>query len=511
MVPESNNANRMLLWDWRMLLPVALFLLLRLPLLVHLPGGQDEQFFAVPGLTVWQEGIPRIPYLPTRRRETLFENADVCLMALPPAYFYVQAPFFGLFPAGYPTARIPSLIGGCLVLALVYQLSRKLGASSRSALAMSMVLAISRPLMFTGLVARPDIGCGVCGLAVATLLLSNSVWSLRRIALVGAICGLGALFHPFALVFGLQALFAVVFSKANWATRLKRLAVLGACSIVVLSLWAPLIIAYPYEFKSQFFANVLDRAGPGLPSRMLWPVASLRHHCQLLWEFAGPWQCGLYGLAALMIVIFFWFSRHRFPNATSHLLWLVSSVYLTAVVAGVHPTKGYWLYPAALVAVYSSLILDDWVRKRWLQAGVFVLAILVSLPGAGLTTTVAYLKNWGDPELHGRKFIQRELESLPKEGLFLADLVYVFDVYLSGRKTLLCQERAQYWGDDPIDYSYLLLTWEGADANWAIQYDARLEETRGSRRLPQTCFLDIYVPAHAKRSDLEPLDASPAK
>ncbi len=77
-----------------LLIPIGIFTVLRLPGILHQPGGQDEQFFAVPGYTVWHEGIPRIPYYPARARATFFENVDRCLMALPPGLFYCQAPFF---------------------------------------------------------------------------------------------------------------------------------------------------------------------------------------------------------------------------------------------------------------------------------------------------------------------------------------------------------------------------------------------------------------------------------
>ncbi|MCA9047744.1 MAG: hypothetical protein KDA89_03395, partial [Planctomycetaceae bacterium] len=85
-------------------LPVLVFVVLRLPALVHQPGAQDEQYFSVAGLTAATEGIPRIPYYPTRNPATFFDRADQCLMALPPGLFYAQAPFFRVFPAGYPTS-----------------------------------------------------------------------------------------------------------------------------------------------------------------------------------------------------------------------------------------------------------------------------------------------------------------------------------------------------------------------------------------------------------------------
>lgn len=242
---------------------------MRLPALVHQPGMQDEQWFAVPGLTVLEEGIPRIPYLPTRRRETLFENADVCLMALPPGLFYVQAPFFAIFPAGYATARIP--------------------------------------LFLAALVA-----------------------------------------------------------------------------IAVLSLWLPLILAFPDEFRSQFFANVLDRAGPGLPIRLLWPLPSLRHHATLLWEFAGPVQTLMMLGSLLFASMTLWQTRRdRFAIGYIALAW--SSVYLTATVAGLHPTKGYWMYPFLWLIAMLVIALRQWADT---------LATWIGRPRAGRGSFAVILPQW---------------------------------------------------------------------------------------------------------------------
>jgi Dolichyl-phosphate-mannose-protein mannosyltransferase len=172
------------------LLPILLYSGMRLPALLHQPGGQDEQFFAVPGWTVLQEGVPRIPYLPTRNRPSFFENADRCLMAIPPALFYVQAPFFALFPPGYPTARLPSFFGALLILFTSYRMSQLLGANVVTALLGSILLALSRPLLFTGIIARPDLLCILCGLLAIMVLLSNEDWNRWQvIGLTGGLCG----------------------------------------------------------------------------------------------------------------------------------------------------------------------------------------------------------------------------------------------------------------------------------------------------------------------------------
>ena len=117
------------------------------------------------------------------------------------------------------------------------------------------------------------------------------------------------------------------------------------------------------------------------------------------------------------------------------------------------------------------------------------------LPGGGLKSSWLYLRHWGDPQYHAGMFIRGVLSELPREGLFLADLSYVFDVYLSGRDTLLCQDRTVHWGDRQILYSHLLLSWEGRNAGWAEQFHAKLDRSFGDRSQPQMCEVDVFVPA----------------
>ncbi len=64
---ENDELRNRYAWRDVMLCACAILtlLVLRLPINLHQPGIQDEQFFAVPGLTMLREGVPRIPYLPT--------------------------------------------------------------------------------------------------------------------------------------------------------------------------------------------------------------------------------------------------------------------------------------------------------------------------------------------------------------------------------------------------------------------------------------------------------------
>ncbi|WP_146458318.1 ArnT family glycosyltransferase [Rubripirellula tenax] len=495
---NDNRLHRSKSSWWWIAIPILVFAVLRLPTVVHSPGMQDEQWFAVPGWTVWNEGVPRIPYVPTRHRDTLFENADRCLMTLPPALHYFQAPFHAVFSPGYSTSRLPLFFGALISIAITFGFAKRIGASTGSALLAALLMAVCRPLMFTGTVTRPDLLCAVCGWS--TIILLWRYFDAPRFGTLvasGLMCGLGGLFHPFAIVFAMQSGVAMVAAGPGIVTIVKRLATFGISCAAAISLWVPLVIRFPEEFRSQFFANVIDRAGPGLPSRLIWPWPSIDHHAGLLMEFVGPWQLLFFGIA---LVGASWISFYHWPRhqAVGFVALLWSSVFLTAVVAGIHPTKGYWVYPCVWILAGLAIALDRLLRNQSTMKRRLALAIvaavsgLMMFPGCGIRSTYLYLTHWGDPSYHGRAFIADVLSDLPEEGLFLADLSYVYDIYLSGRTTILCQERAQYWGDQELDYEAILLAWEGNDANWPEQYNAIRSKRIGSDQPIQKCFVDIY-------------------
>lgn len=477
-------------WHW-LAIPIVFYLLLRLPPVLHQSGGQDEQFFSVPGWTVYQEGIPRVPYLPTRQRATYFENADRCLMALPPGLFYLQAPFFAIFPAGYPTSRLPSFLGALVIIVLAYYFAIQLGAGHREAFGAACVLTISRPLMFTGTIARPDLLCCLFGLLAMMSLYKARAWGRTWTSIiVGALCGLAALFHPSAIVFFMMSGAAFALSNDRLHARAKHLILLSVSALAVFALWLPLILYFPREFFSQFFANVLERSGPGLPARMLWPFASLRHQLGNLYELLGLWQLGLLAVTALFLtIVSSRSSRFRRWDLIA-LVW--SSVYFTATFAGIHPTLGYWLFPTIIVLVCGSVAVTKASLSK-LQIVILSFALFViMLPGAGLRTSWLYLRHFGQTEYHGQKFIAEVLSDLPEQGLFIADLSYVFDVYLSGRETLLAGDKELYWGDRADNYAYLLMGRQGMDEKVPAQFNAAPVGLIGDPTRIGKCYVHIY-------------------
>ncbi|HVW37525.1 MAG TPA: glycosyltransferase family 39 protein, partial [Pirellulales bacterium] len=132
---------------------LAAFCLLRVPVLYRHYGGQDEDWYAIPGLTVAQSGIPRVPYAPCRNLKSCFYKVDEALLALPPAYFYWQAPFFWLLPAGFGTARLASAVAGMVAIGLAYLLGRRLTGRESIGLAAAGLYSLSRVLYFPAIVA----------------------------------------------------------------------------------------------------------------------------------------------------------------------------------------------------------------------------------------------------------------------------------------------------------------------------------------------------------------------
>lgn len=527
-------------------LAVTAFAVLRLPFVLYAGGQMDEQWFAVPGYTVWTEGIPRIPYCPTRIRENFFENADVCLFALPPALHYVQAPFFGLFPAGYPTARLPSFLGGIIGLIVLGNLTRRAYPYAIWTIGL-LLFAISRPVMFTAITARPDLLCCVCGWAAilciwrfaerqpshedssATAADSSKAWEWE-FWVAGALCGLGLLFHPFALVACLQCgVWTIAMRGSPWR-RLRRGIVLTLATLLVLCLWLPLILRFPYEFESQFTSNVLSRSGPGILQRLAWPWPYLLHHARYQWEFNQPFQ---FGFLTAGCVLGAGFGITRFGTgianaSTQHcvtgmqssvtgmprsgasqasrwtLLLVGSGIYLTAALAGIHPTKGYWLYPIGLM---YPLAVSGWMtfaqqllrsvridapKRTAIVATVVMIAVM--MPGAGITTWLAYVRDGGSSRTNASRFIRGVLDSLPSDRTYLVDVNYVFDVWLTGRTTLLCQPRRRFWGDRYPSFDFMLIDREGTDAQAPEDYNARLLREEGTSSTAADCRVLIYVP-----------------
>ncbi|MFO1093458.1 MAG: glycosyltransferase family 39 protein [Planctomycetaceae bacterium] len=344
-----------------LVLIAALFLALRVPVMYHQPGGYDEDFYAVPGLTILRTGIPQLPHVPARNPESVFLYADTALYSEPPLYFYFQAAFYSVLPHVYGTGRLASAIAGLGIVACVYFLSRAAGAGVMAALAGAALLSLSRWFYFPAICARPDTLCGLFGLAAILALVEWRRDSrMTSLLLVGILLGLGGLTHFFAIIYAMQIGLVVAWWSRGWK-RLVNFGVVTATAIVVFCAWVPLITMAPDVFKSQLGNQLGGTSGGPMWLRVALPWASLRSQLTVMWEHIGAIQCVIPTAATLLSTYLGITSRNPVLTLVCGFAW--SAMYLICVMVGPdHPVYGYWVYPAGLMFVALAYALDAVAR-----------------------------------------------------------------------------------------------------------------------------------------------------
>ena len=207
----------------------------------------------------------------------------------------------------------------------------------------------------------------------------------------------------------------------------------------MLALWTPLILTYPSHFLVQFSNNVLNPAGPGLLTRLVWPFSYLAYQTGILLEQTQRIQFGLMSLGMLATTAVAAHRRDSGLFAAVALAW--SGLYLLAAASGGHPSNGYWCYPTALVflcvayvAVAAGRRLADRLPRPalgWAVGGLLLVATMV--PGSGIRAWVAHLRHWSDVNYSAPRFTRGLLADLPDGARLIVDPVFVFDAYLAGR------------------------------------------------------------------------------
>ncbi|MBA3315465.1 MAG: glycosyltransferase family 39 protein [Planctomycetota bacterium] len=481
----------------------ALFLAFRLPVILHQSGELDESYFAVPGLTILEDGIPRVPYMPSRDESSAFYKSDIVLFTLPPAYFYWQAAFYSVFGASYAAARIASSVAGLVAVWLVYWIGRRVFRDENTALLAAGLYSVSRVFFFPCLFARPDMLCGAIGIgAIACTWSWHHSGRIRVLVGAGALIGLGMLTHPSAIVYALQIGIWVLIGSPTWRGRIGNSVIVVGTSLAVFALWLPLILMHPDEFRVQFFNNVLDRSGPGLLQRLILPWEPLRYHSNLLLEHAGPWQLILVGFGLLIATV------HDFPKRvrqkwSGHTLVVVlawSSSYLLIACQGSHPTKGYWCYPGAFLFLCvgrAAMILFDQLCKltsrttlaAWCGS---VLLALVMVPGSGLRATAAYITHWSDPDYDSRRFIRGVLKDMPPDARYVVDPAHVFEVYAEGRRTLTAQTTPFSFDVGGHPYDYLIASRYDLERDVPRELGAGFVRKYGDETDIFACYVEVY-------------------
>jgi hypothetical protein len=445
------------------------FVGLRLPVAMRQIPAQDEDYFAVPGLTILREGIPRIPYMPSRNERGAFYKADQFLFALPPLYFYLEAGMYLLVGPSTGAARGVSMLCGVGAIAGVWALAARLFRSPAAGLWSAGLYATSRVILFPCIIARPDMLCGALGIGV---LLAMWQWSQtlrpRWLTIAGVAIGLGMLSHPFAMVYALQAGVWALLVRGGWAQRLGRAALLTFASIATFAVWGVLIAQHPEAFRSQFFNNVLNQSGPGLLSRLVWPVKSFSVQVPLFIDYAGPVQTSLM-TAGLLAVIVLAVRRRDVGTRTAALL-AVSAVYLHVTTVGVHPTKGYWCYTGALLFVCLGGAIAQGLesvarpplsphskpRLRLRTIAAMGVAAAIMLPGAGLRTVIAHIRHWNDIDYDAPRFTHELMTVVPADAKLVVDPGYIFEFYRAGRDVTLALDYEFFFSVRGTEYDYVV-------------------------------------------------------
>jgi len=480
---------------------IAALAILRLPFIVFGPGMQDENWFSVPGWTVANAGIPRMPYVPVEDRESVFYRAHDILFALPPALFYAQAPFFWIFPATYTTARIPSWIAGMVALFLVFQIAKRFGIRDSVALAAVVICGMSRPFFFAWTNARPDMMCAAFGLAAMLFALKFLDQPSRRLAATaGLFVGLGLLSHPFGIVFAFQLAIVMLFLAhgVDWQERIVCLTIAGLVSAAALALWVPLILVDPDAFWVQFSNNVLSRSGPGLVSRLVWPWASLTFQLGLFQNRNGAFQTVLCGFAIVAGVVICFVKRN--PAVERGVTLAFSALYLHLASVGFHTLIDYWCYTWAWVTLLTVLALEAFatsiaeLRYSRLLTASAALAIMASLAlGSGVRPFWVYLTRWGEVDYNRTAFCRQLAERFPKDAKLIVASDYVFEFEALGRKPVNASLLGMYQDVSGLDFDY----WIASRSNTLEE----LPQSLGCEKLYSlgncddslSCYVDVYA------------------
>ncbi|MBD3676504.1 MAG: glycosyltransferase family 39 protein [Planctomycetaceae bacterium] len=477
------------------------FLLLRGPVMFRELPGQDEDFFAVPGMTILESGVPRIPYLPSRDEESAFYRADEMLFALPPLHFYLEAIVYCVFEPSTGFARLTSTLAGLGAIVLLYLIGRRWFGEERGALLGAGFYACSRALYFPCLSARPDMLFGFWGLAT---LWCMTRWHQERrtrdLVYAGLCIGGGFLTHPAAIIYAFQAGCWCLLAGGALRQRITRASILTLVTVLVSSLWLILIVRAPELFWSQFGNNVLNRGGSGLVSRMLMPLPAIQYQGKLLLEMLESFQLFLVA-AALVLVTFCSFRRStRHFRPWIFVIW--GGIYWHLVFQGTHPTKGYWCFTAAPVfLMLGGLLSRIWqdreangTRRPWDARIVVTLVFVCFLPGSGLRSLAVHLREWNNPVYDAGQFTEELIAKYPKGKRYLVDRSYVFAFYRAGREPLLASWEPFYFDatDEPFDY--LIGGPSLSQEQLPLTLDARLQEIWGDCGQPGACCARVYVP-----------------
>jgi hypothetical protein len=129
------------------------------------------------------------------------------------------------------------------------------------------------------------------------------------------------------------------------------------------------------------------------------------------------------------------------------------------------------------------------------NGAVVVLLAALMLPGAGVRTTLAYLRHWNDVNYNAPALARVILAELPPDARYTVDREYVLDFLVAGRTTLLAETFALYFSAEQFPYDYLVLSRRSVNERTAVRLNGELIQTYGKRDDPFACYVEVYRPA----------------
>lgn len=483
---------------------VAAFLLLRTPVMYLSPGGQDEDCYGVPGMTILQTGLPQLPHVPARNPESVYYFADRQLFSEPPLMFYVQALFYLVLPDTIGTARMMSAVCGLVALGVLWRLgNRWLGAQGTAVLCGVALFSVSRWFYFAATCARPDMLATLLGfLTLAAVCRWESTRQIRWLVWAGMAIGLGGLTHPFAMAYAIQAAALVALNSRRWS-RLGNPLLVAGIAILTAGLWLPLILLEPDAFRVQFSNQFLGSQDAGLLQRLTVPWNSLWYHTRFMWQHLGPWQF-LLGVGPLVLAsVWSVLKRDRDLLALCALSW--SGFYLIAAFVGPHhPTLGYWSYPGGLMFLTTGWCVAGLVRwlgdkvraPRAVEWAAALILLMALIPGSGIRTFIAQLRNWGDPKYNVIAFSRELMARIPADQLCIVDTQFALEFVAARRKVLLAQTIPFYFEADKYPYDKLIVSRYGLQTGIAGRMcTTSIQWTQGDKDDLFACYAEVYQQA----------------
>ncbi len=498
---ECQNAQRdRSRLGWSLLLLVMLgFLTLRLPAMFLQAGGQDEEYYAIPGLTILENGVPRLPHAPARNPESVYIFGEQCLFSEPPLYFYLQAFFYAILPDCYGTARLASAIAGCGLLASMYVIACRLKVSLAAAIFSISLFSFSRWYFFSAIAARPDMLCAMFGLAAVVFAFRwTETKTSFNLIVTGGLIGLGGLTHMYAIAYAIPIGIWIIVS-ARGRQRLMAPAIVTGIAIAMLLLWLPLILSYPDIFRQQFITQVFHGTGGSMLGRIAWPWRSISYHVHMLWGHLGAWQ---FLLAISGWTACGWWGWKNQDRSLRTIWWLTTASFwlICALVGPHHPVFGYWTFSSAMMFVGIGIIIDrmlagfsDRARKTMAAKLAVAVCLFVSfIPGSGIRTFSTHVAHFGDVNYNAPRFANELISQLPAQARFAVDTQFALDFLVAGRNTLIAETFPLYFRVDQFPIDYLIVSRHGMDTKIVDSFDVELLWTRGVRDDLLACYVEVY-------------------